>query len=180
MNLAWKLRKAAISAFILVHISATLIWVLPDCPIRTATIAASRYYMLPLGLWQYWGMFAPDPIRQTLTLEAEVVDAQGLRHHFDFPRAGGSSLVEGFLRARHPKFASNLAEADLETTRGLTARYAVRKLDLSARAFPLDAYLVHKVKPSPALGDAVDDQFVDSRQVVISVSHFESLEELNR
>ena len=44
--------------------------------------------MLPLGLWQWWAMFAPEPINETFVLDAEVIDAKGMRHIHEFPRIG--------------------------------------------------------------------------------------------
>src|SRR5438874_2588471 len=82
----WTARRVAISAFVVVHMSATLVWVMPGCPIRGRCFNLASYYILPLGLWQYWGMFAPDPMSHTFTLEAEVVDANGLRSRFVFPK----------------------------------------------------------------------------------------------
>jgi hypothetical protein len=84
----WRLtvRRLLISVFLIVHLSATVLWVLPPCPLKQRTIGLVSYYILPLGLWQYWTMFSPDPVRNTFTLEAEVVDAKGLRAVFAFPK----------------------------------------------------------------------------------------------
>ena len=180
MNWAWTFRKTAISVFVSIHMAATLVWVIPDCPVRRAAFGVARLYIVPLGLWQYWGMFAPDPLQNTVALEAEVVDAQGLRHHFDFPRTRSSTVFGGILNARHSKFAMNLNAGDLEHSKRPTARYAVRKLDLPAKAYPLDAYLLHNVKPAPALGEAANDGIVASQPVVIGVARFETFEEVNR
>src|SRR5205823_12097535 len=85
---SWTLRRLAISAFLLVHLGAMGVWVLPNCPIQQQLAPWLRYYVLPLGLWQSWAMFAPDPLRDTVTLEAEVIDRNGLRYGFAFPRLG--------------------------------------------------------------------------------------------
>ena len=51
-----------------------------------------RYYMLPLGLWQWWAIFAPDPLRENRVLEAEVIDAKRLIHIYEFTKIGDLSL----------------------------------------------------------------------------------------
>ena len=180
MMSTWTLKKAAISVFVTIHMAATLVWVLPECPIRRATIGAAKYYILPTGLWQNWAMFAPDPIHNTVTLEAEVVDSKGLRHHFEFPFADNPSEFQSILLARHSKFACNIEGSDMEPTRRPTARFAVRRLDLPTTSFPVDAYLVQKIKPPPRLGQAVDDDLVETKQVVLHVARFESAEEVSR
>ena len=58
-NLSWTVRRLAISAFLLFHMTATVIWVLPVCPIRNRSVPFLKYYILPLGMWQSWAMFAP-------------------------------------------------------------------------------------------------------------------------
>jgi hypothetical protein len=92
----WTARRLLISAFVVFHFGATIIWIMPPCVIRQRTIKTLAYYMMPLGLWQTWAMFAPDPIRETLTLEADVTDARGLRHRFEFPRVGDLSCGRPF------------------------------------------------------------------------------------
>src|SRR5512135_842784 len=68
-----------------------------------------QYYMLPLGIWQFWAMFAPDPIRDTLTVEAEVIDARGLRHLFAFTRVGDLNRWDSIPKFRHSKYTVNLS-----------------------------------------------------------------------
>src|SRR5262249_45114559 len=78
------LRWLGISAFRVLPMSATSSWLMPASPVRAAGVPLVKYYMMPLGLWQYWGMFAPDPMGDAVTLEAEVVDAHGLRTTHEF------------------------------------------------------------------------------------------------
>ena len=59
----WTARRWAISAFVLFHLSALVMWTMPPCGIKTQFQSPYRYYVLPLGLWQWWAIFAPDPIR---------------------------------------------------------------------------------------------------------------------
>ena len=60
-------KKAAISAFLLAHLAAVAVWNLPDCAIKGRFVGPSARYLLPLGLWQHWGMFAPHPAKATST-----------------------------------------------------------------------------------------------------------------
>src|SRR5262249_3449931 len=93
-------RRLLISAFLVFHIAATLVWVMPVCPIRVACAPWFAPYMLPTGLWQYWGMFAPDPMRETATLDAEVIDAHGIQARHSFLRLTDYSKWRGVPRFR--------------------------------------------------------------------------------
>ena len=74
----WTARRLAISAFVLFHLSALIIWTMPACAIKDRFQAPYRYYILPLGIWQWWAIFAPEPVRENQVLEAEVIDAKRL------------------------------------------------------------------------------------------------------
>ena len=82
----WTAYRLWISAFLVLHLGATVFWVMPPSPIKPMGMSLVRWYMLPLGLWQYWGMFAPDPQRDTFLLEAEVVGRPGAPACFLFSR----------------------------------------------------------------------------------------------
>lgn len=154
----WRLtvRRLLISGFLLIHLSATLLWVLPPCPIRDRTISLVSYYMLPLGFWQYWTMFSPDPVRNTFTLEGEVVDAKGIRAVYGFPKLADYSVLQGIPRFRHSKYAANLGVEAFELPREFAARHIVRQLHLPADAYPVEVQLVYQVRPTPPPGTPVD------------------------
>ena len=71
--------RLAISAFLVFHLTATVVWVIPTRPLGAFVTPGFRLYMLPLGLWQSWWMFsAPDPMGETAVLESELIDAKGM------------------------------------------------------------------------------------------------------
>ena len=122
----WTAWRLAISAFVLFHVAATVIWVTPVSPLKQRLMPPLRYYMLPLGLWQAWCMFAPDPQRETIVLESEVIDVHGMRHVYEFPKVADLPWWRKMPRFRHPKFASNLLFDEFQIQREFTARHAVR------------------------------------------------------
>src|SRR5262245_51933378 len=130
MDWRWTARRALISLFLCFHIGATTIWVLPECPLRRAAVAYIDPYVLPLGLWQFWTMFAPGPVRESLALEAEIIDARGLRYRYAFPRLAGCSTWEGIPRFRYSKYAANVGVPIFEKPREFAARHAVRQLNV--------------------------------------------------
>ena len=131
----WTARRLAISAFLIGHMGAVSIWVLPPCPIQRRCAGTLAYYILPLGLWQYWGMFAPDPVRDTLMLEAEVIDVRGIRYNFAFPKLADYSAMRGDLpvpplevRGQHGRRGERGAARVRGAARDPAARPAGRRL----------------------------------------------------
>jgi hypothetical protein len=174
----WIARRIGISAFVLMHLGATAIWVMPECPIRVRFVNVVRWYMMPLGLWQYWGMFAPDPILHTLTLEADVVDAHGLRYNFAFPKLADYSFVGQVPRFRHSKFAANLGIPGLEAHRRLAAKHAVRRLELPAESYPAVVRLQYQVRATPTPGGPPADPMAPTVPYLLGSYKFEGPEEV--
>lgn len=64
--------RAAISILILVTLLAVLVTNLPDSALRRSLAEKTQPYLNAIGLDQNWGVFAPDPRRQVLELEATI------------------------------------------------------------------------------------------------------------
>lgn len=174
----WNARRLAISIFVVFHLTATLVWNLPMSPFRQRLAPAFDCYMLPLGLWQAWWMFAPDPIRVTAVLEAEVVDAQGMRHIHDFPRVAGLPWWEKMPRFRHPKFTCNLMADEFTLQREFTARHAVRQLKLKPEAFPVHVSLYCHFQDPPPVGQPFADPLAPGRLHSLGTYDFASIHEV--
>jgi hypothetical protein len=174
----WTAWRLAISAFVLFHVTATVIWVTPVSPLKQRLMPAFRYYMLPLGLWQAWCMFAPDPQRETIVLESEVIDVHGMRHVYEFPKVADLPWWRKMPRFRHPKFASNLLFDEFAHQREFTAKHAVRRLGLDASLFPLHSSLYLHVKDSPPPGTSCADPMTPARIHLLATYEFPSLDEV--
>jgi hypothetical protein len=174
----WAARRLGISAFLVVHVSATLIWVMPPCPIRARCFGLVSRYIMPLGLWQYWGMFAPDPMSNSFTLSADVVDVHGLRYSFPFPKLSDYSALGRIPRFRHPKFAANLSIPELELQRKLAARHVLRQLGLPAESFPAVVRLEYQVRATPPPGGPPADPMAPTIPYTLGTFRFTSLEEV--
>lgn len=152
--MGWTARRRLISAFVVVHLSATVFWNLPASGFRDRCTALAGYYIMPLGLWQNWAMFAPNPVRDTLALEAVALDRRGLLRTFDFIHAADASPWNGPWLYRHSKFATTLAdETHSRAQREYTARHVARSLDVPADDYPLDVQLLFQVSPTPKPGE---------------------------
>lgn len=176
----WKVRKWGISVFLAVHVGATVAWVLPPSPLRAAAWPVARYYIVPLGQWQYWGMFAPDPAPHSLTLEADVVDARGLRATYEFTKVADYPWWRAVPLFRHSKFAANLSGPEGDFLRQVASRHAVRRLEIPDSAFPVDVKLLYRLTPTPKPGGPAADPMTAKPLLVIGAFHFEQAEEVRR
>jgi hypothetical protein len=152
----WRAKRLLISAFVLAHTAAVAIWNMPTCPIRERLVPTLAYYMFPLGLWQNWTMFAPDPVQHTYTLQAAAIDKNGFIYEFKFPKTQDFGVIEAVTRVRHSKFTSNVGPDDSGLYRELAARHVVRALKLPPEVFPVDVELQYLVRESPPPGSAPD------------------------
>jgi hypothetical protein len=169
----------AISAFVLLHLSALMIWTMPDCAIKERFQTPYRYYMLPLGLWQWWAVFAPNPLRENRVLEAEVVDAKGLIHIHEFTKIGDLTAWQKLGRYRNPKFTDNMVMGgEYGRQREFTARHVVRQLGLREDAFPVTVSLYAKVNDVPAAGTSSNETMMNARIHMIERFQFPSLKEV--
>ncbi len=153
---SWRLKRLAISAFLVVHLSAIILWNLPRSVIRARTIDLTCRYIYPLGLWQNWAMFAPDPVRHTVMLEAVAVDKNGIMYNFAFPKMTDYSILGRAPRVRHSKFASYFASDEFAVNRQLAARHVVRQLDIPRESFPVEVELQYQVRETPPPGTRPD------------------------
>jgi len=173
----WTLYRLVVSAFLIFHLSATIVWVMPTCPLRLFAAPRFAFYVLPLGLWQQWGMFAPDPVRDTCTLEAEAIDAKGNRHRFLFPRLADYSKLGGIPRFRYSKYTANMISEEFVTPRKFAMRHAVRQMKLPADAFPVNIHLYYVVRPAPPIGRLPDPKEPPKTQV-LGTDYYESIAEV--
>jgi hypothetical protein len=151
---------------------------MPPCAIKDRFQEPYRYYMLPLGLWQWWSIFAPEPLRENRVLEAEVIDAKKLIHVYEFTRIGDLSWSEKISRYRHPKFTDNMVTGgEYGRQREFTARHVVRQLGLAEDAFPLSVSLYVKINDSPPAGTTADPM-VPARIHMVERFEFASLKEV--
>jgi hypothetical protein len=147
-----KLKRLAISAFLLVHMAAVVLWNLPGGEVRRRLDFWTPFYILPLGLGQVWDMFAPEPMKPTMELEAVVDDNRGISHTFGFLHMVDVPPWRRFLHVRDSKLTAGLLHASMKQHRMMLARHVVRSLDLAESDFPLTLELRYQVRMPPPIG----------------------------
>jgi hypothetical protein len=176
---AWTLKRWLISLFVAFHVLAVIVWIIPACAIKQRLMLRLAPYMLPLGHWQYWGMFAPNPIQDTMTVEAVVKDARGILRIFSFPKEADLSTWQKMVRFRHSKYTANfLLKDEFMAHREFAARHAIRRLGVPAEAFPVTVQLLFQIQPTPPPGGPPRDPMAPSVPSVIDTYEFPSLQEV--
>jgi hypothetical protein len=86
--------RTAISVFLIVTIASLVVWNMPQSEIQRRSLKVVRPYVTALSLEQSWGVFAPDPRRETLDFFARVRFADGTEEEVRMPTGG--SLVGAY------------------------------------------------------------------------------------
>ena len=108
------LGRVAISAFVLATLISLVLWNLPESNLKHTALTVVRPYVTALGIDQNWGVFAPDPRRQSLELVARVNYADGTEEVLELPR--GDDFVGAYWDYRWLKWmewATSDAHQDL-------------------------------------------------------------------
>jgi hypothetical protein len=80
--------RAVISGFVVVTLLALVFWNLPDSEIKHRALKVVRPYITALSIDQNWGVFSPDPRRESVELIARVEYADGSEETLGVPRGG--------------------------------------------------------------------------------------------
>lgn len=63
-----------------------------------------RKYLLGSGTWQYWDMFAPDPMSMDIWVDAEIEFLDGKKVTYPYPRMSQMSYPLRYVKERYRKF----------------------------------------------------------------------------
>lgn len=96
--------RLLITAFLAFHIVAVLLWLTPAMTLNKAFLRLTRNYISWVGLWQNWGMFAPEPSRLNIYISAEIVYRDGTLEEWSFPRMNKLDLFSRYYMERYRKF----------------------------------------------------------------------------
>jgi hypothetical protein len=107
----WK--TVAIGAFLLFHICAIASWALPfNSLLNDRMRAAIKPYMLWVGLYQAWDMFAPDPAKVNSYVDAEITFRDGSTTLWSVPRMNEIGYVDRYFKERYRKFSTEYLRID--------------------------------------------------------------------
>lgn len=98
--------RVAISVFIAVTLIAVGVINLPESSLRRSLSTKTQPYLNALGLDQAWGVFAPDPRRNSIRLEVRLTYTDGETQTWSAPVR--DDLVGTYSDYRWRKFEENL------------------------------------------------------------------------
>jgi hypothetical protein len=168
----------AISAFLVLHLSGILVINLPPSPLRAMLWWPVCYYLVPVGLDQSWGMFAPNPVPHPATIEVLTVDKDGIQRIYSFPRMTDYSWWEAVPKVRHSKFASQLAIESNSAHREFATRYALRQLRIPASSYPVEAEMTLLRFETPSPGSPLRDPLTPPIPATLSTYRFPTIAEV--
>jgi hypothetical protein len=121
----WRL---AITAFLIWNLFAIVTWCVPlESPLIARARAFVRPYLVDIGLFQKWDMFAPDPSKINNYVGALIVYHDGTGALWTFPRMEKLGYIDKYLNERYRKYANDCLFLDANA--GLwpdAARYIAR------------------------------------------------------
>jgi hypothetical protein len=106
--------RALITVFLVVTVVALVFWNMPDSRLRYRVLKVLQPYVFATGLDQNWSVFAPDPRRQVLDLNARIEYADGSAEIWKLP--SGGALIGTYWDYRWRKwleYVSSDAHQDL-------------------------------------------------------------------
>lgn len=122
-----------IKVLVILHVAAITIWALPLPPkaIQEGTVSPSgsewilygnyRYtrqfppvidYVMVTGFWQYWDMFAPNPVSSDFYGDAIVTFKDGTTKVFDYPRIEKMPILNKYAGERYRKFFERVRQEE--------------------------------------------------------------------
>ncbi len=128
LSFARALLRVAVNVFILFHVAAICAWSLPIQSLLVTNFNDRiRPYMLAFSLFQNWAMFAPDPPKENINVDAEITFRDGETRTWTFPRMQELGWVDRYYRERYRKYAIDHLRVDSDfALRPDAARYIAR------------------------------------------------------
>lgn len=167
----WGARKA-INLFIVWHLFALAMWLLPDhssspSPIVEGSLGMVRPYMTLTGFAQSWNMFSPEPDKMDVYLEAEIsyrYNPNGKPRLWLFPRLARMSYSRRYEEERWRKLVENATHGSNTLLWPPLARYAARVNNYDAQNPPVSVKLIEHSRIVPPLGEPIPPYTVEPLQ----------------
>lgn len=67
-------------------------------------VSPTQQYILALGLWQSWDMFAPNPTHKDVWCDAIVTHASGKQTRYQYPRVYTENYFAKYAKERYRKY----------------------------------------------------------------------------
>ncbi|MCB0825193.1 MAG: hypothetical protein KDC26_03310 [Armatimonadetes bacterium] len=117
------------------------------------------YYMMPTGLWQSWDMFAPNPARTDMYMDAIVKYEDGSEKTVEYPRIYSMPIPKKFFHERYRKFRERLSPDAYEYKWPQTAYWMAAQAWVTPENPPVEIRLRRHWMDCPDIGTPVKDEY---------------------
>ena len=139
------IRRGAISAFILFHVVAIVCWSVPlNTLLFTAVDKRVATYMNWSGLYQSWGLFAPNPTNFNCRLDAETTYRDGRASTWRFPAPQDFGYVRRYFKERIRKWANDSLRMDANAALWPDAALYIARANNDGANPPVTVKLIRK------------------------------------
>jgi hypothetical protein len=152
----WK--RAALNVFIAFHVLGLAIWALPDSPLRKKLARPFEKYVVYLGLWHSWGMFAPKPLDINFDVQATLKYRDGSTAVWIAPRVEQLSMWERVPKERYRKWRERIRSDDYSMIWDDTSRWIARQMNKNPQNPPVEVRLTRYWAPIPKVNLNQDHQ----------------------
>jgi hypothetical protein len=148
--------RGIISLFLVMTLVSVVTWNLPSSELKAETVGVIAPYVNATGLNQNWSVFAPEPRRSTIVLEARITYADGTRETWQPPDR--NAVVGGYSDYRWRKWYEHVMSGD-ETFLWKPAAEYVARLHTREGRQPVRVVLIRRSQallapgPGPERGE---------------------------
>jgi hypothetical protein len=122
-------------------------------------------------------MFAPNPVRDTVALEAVIQTNQGILKTIPFTRTADLPVLDALAKYRHAKYTAMLGADVHSAAREFTARNIARTAGLKPSDFPAKVQLLYRYWPATEPGQGPPDLMAAPKIQVLQTYLFENLQD---
>lgn len=160
--------RALISGFIVFTLGAMLISNLPASELRRTGLKVFDPYLDVSGLHQNWNLFAPDPRRATLQLEARITFDDGTTTVWHPPT--GNPFIGVYRTFRWRKWAGNVMASNNAELLEPAADW-IALMHTKDGKVPLAVVLVKRSYVAPAIGSGTPSKQPWKETVLLTVEY---------
>lgn len=158
---AWK--RIGINLFIVWQVFALVIWNMPgQSSLVWQCLGIVRPYMTSTGLMQGWAMFAPEPYKLDVAVEAKITYSDGVVSSWYFPRMAKLSYPTRYTKERWRKYVELIHQDSWSQLWPSAADYAARQNDDRNSAHPVSVELIRHWRYLPEPGQPLPAMQVHS------------------
>ena len=180
-----------VKAFVLFHVFAIVVWSLPRPPQESNQVHSEpwgngklivwnneylqqsplKYYLQCTGLWQYWDMFAPDPMKVDVYLDANVTYRDGSKSVYRYPRMADLNLWDRYQGERYRKFFERINGDNLGFLWGPVAARIAKQVNNNGSNPPTEVQLVRHWRAISPPGQPQSEEYKSAVFFTSQIDH---------